>query len=160
LGASLPEIDIAIEAGNWPGEEALRPLVERAVAAAAAELGAAFAPGSELSVLFTDDAQIQRINMQWRGKDKPTNVLSFPSAPVSAGGPLPPILGDIVLAAETVAREAHQEGKPLADHLTHLLIHGFLHLAGYDHETDAKAEVMESLERRALAKLAIPDPYA
>ena len=90
----------------------------------------------------------------------PTNVLSFPAFPVTPGDRLPPMLGDIVLAAETVSREAGLEGKPLAHHITHLMVHGFLHLIGHDHEVDAEAEAMESLERRVLARLAIPDPYA
>ena len=96
----------------------------------------------------------------WRGKDKPTNVLSFPAFPETKAGPLPPMLGDIVLAAETVAAESELENKPLEHHITHLVIHGLLHLVGYDHETDAQADEMEALERRALARLAIPDPYA
>ncbi|TIX40762.1 MAG: rRNA maturation RNase YbeY, partial [Mesorhizobium sp.] len=99
------------------------------------------------------------LNVGWRGKDKPTNVLSFPAFPFARGGPLPPMLGDIVLAAETVVREAALEHKPLENHISHLVIHGLLHLLGYDHETDAEAELMEATERAALARLAIPDPY-
>lgn len=115
---------------------------------------------SELSLVFTDDAQIRTLNAGYRGKDKPTNVLSFPAFPAKRGAPLPPMLGDVVLASETIRREAALEGKPLDHHIAHLIIHGFLHLIGYDHETDAEADEMESLERRALALLAIPDPYA
>ncbi|MER8385933.1 rRNA maturation RNase YbeY [Mesorhizobium sp. M1428] len=157
-GAPLPvEIDIAIEAGDWPDEAALMRLVDRAVSAAFAETGAE--GRSELSIVFSDDAHIRTLNAGWRGKDKPTNVLSFPAFPFARGGPLPPMLGDIVLAAETVAREAALEHKPLEDHISHLVIHGLLHLLGYDHETDAEAELMEVTERAALARLAIPDPY-
>ncbi|MER8828279.1 rRNA maturation RNase YbeY [Mesorhizobium sp. M0938] len=161
VGGDLPvpvDIDIAVEAGNWPDEAALTRLVDRAVAAAFAETGAA--GRSELSIVFSDDAHIRNLNVGWRGKDKPTNVLSFPAFPLGKGGPLPPMLGDIVLAAETVAREAALEDKPLDNHITHLVIHGLLHLLGHDHETDAEAEEMEAVERAALARLAIPDPYA
>lgn len=152
------DIDLAVEAGVWPSEAELLALVERAVGAAFSELD--LVGTSELSVVFTDDAAIRALNAEWRGKDKPTNVLSFPAFPPAKGGPLPPMLGDIVLAAETVAREAQEENKPLENHMTHLVIHGLLHLLGYDHETDDEAEEMEAVERAALARLAIPDPYA
>ncbi|RUV21283.1 MAG: rRNA maturation RNase YbeY [Mesorhizobium sp.] len=152
------DIDISVEAGNWPDEASLTRLVDRAVKAAFAETGVA--GRSELSLVFTDDAHVRVLNAGWRGKDKPTNVLSFPAFPFVQGGPLPPMLGDIVLAAETVAREAALEDKPVENHITHLVIHGLLHLLGYDHETDTEAEAMETVERAALARLAIPDPYA
>ncbi|CAN7176963.1 rRNA maturation RNase YbeY [Mesorhizobium amorphae] len=156
---SVPvDIDISIESGDWPDEAALTRLLDRAVSAAFAETGAA--GRSELSIVFSDDAHIRTLNAGWRGKDKPTNVLSFPAFPFPKGGPLPPMLGDIVLAAETVAKEAGLENKPLENHITHLVIHGLLHLLGYDHETDAEAEEMDAIERSALARLAIPDPYA
>ncbi len=129
-------------------------------AAACAKIGTTRSGRSELSVVFSDDAAIRKLNAGWRGKDRPTNVLSFPAFPTSRGGPLPPMLGDIVLAAETVKREAALEGKPIENHITHLVVHGLLHLLGYDHETDAEAEEMEAVERAALARLAIPDPYA
>ena len=154
------DVDLIVEAGAWPPESELRALAERAVAAAFSELGAAGGVSSELSLVFTDDAHIRVLNAGWRGKDKPTNVLSFPAFPPVKGGGLPPMLGDIVLAAETVAGEAEVEGKPLADHITHLVVHGLLHLLGHDHETEMEAEEMEALERAALARLAIPDPYA
>lgn len=157
-GGPLPvEIDIAIEAGDWPDETTLTRLVDHAVSAAFVETGAD--GRSELSIVFSDDAHIRTLNAGWRGKDKPTNVLSFPAFPFTRGGPLPPMLGDIVLAAETVAREAALEDKPVGDHISHLVIHGLLHLLGYDHETDAEADLMEATERAALARLAIPDPY-
>lgn len=152
------DIDLAVEAGAWLPEAALLALVERAAAAAFGELQ--LVGMSELSVVFTDDAAIQALNAEWRGKDKPTNVLSFPAFPTTRGGQLPPMLGDIVLAAETVAREAAEENKPVENHVSHLVIHGLLHLLGYDHETDDEAEEMEAVERAALARLAIPDPYA
>ncbi|MDQ2703823.1 MAG: rRNA maturation RNase YbeY [Pseudomonadota bacterium] len=152
-------IDLMVEAGDWPARRALKNLTQKAVGAALEEVGAA-GGGSELSIVFSDDAHIRRLNAGWRGKDKPTNVLSFPAFPVKPGERLPPMLGDIVLAAETVAREARLEGKPLDHHIMHLLIHGVLHLLGHDHEDAAEAEHMEALERAALATLAIPDPYA
>jgi len=152
-------IDIMVEAGNWPDEAALEGLVRKSVEAAWANLGLKSAT-SELSVVFTDDASIQTLNAEWRGKDKPTNVLSFPAFPVKAGAQPGPMLGDIIIARETVEREAREEDKPLENHLAHLVVHGFLHLLGYDHETDAEADVMEGREREILHALAIPDPYA
>ena len=113
---------------------------------------------AEVSVLFADDAFVRGLNARWRGQDKPTNVLSFPAAAPAAPGQR--TLGDIVLAYETVAREAHEAGKPFDHHAAHLLVHGFLHLLGYDHETEADATVMEAREVHILETLDIPDPYA
>lgn len=113
----------------------------------------------EVSVRFTDDADMQSLNQHWRGKDKPTNVLSFPAAAMDMPDGEPQPLGDIALAFETVANEATQSGKPLAHHVSHLLVHGVLHLLGYDHETDADARMMEDRERMILSGLGIPDPY-
>ena len=152
-------IDIMVEAGDWPEETELQRIARRALDGVLAEIGAAPRVESELSVVFTDDAHIRALNAGWRSKDKPTNVLSFPAFPAVGSGTLPPMLGDVVLAAETVAAEALHEGKPLANHMTHLIVHGILHLIGYDHEIDAEAEMMEQAERRILASLAIPDPY-
>ena len=116
----------------------------------------------EISLVFTDDAEQRVLNRDWRGKDRPTNVLSFPN--MDDDGPavpgLPRLLGDVVLARETVAREAGEQGKTLADHTTHLLVHGTLHLLGYDHETAADAAEMEALERDVLKGLGVADPYA
>ena len=123
------------------------------------EAGVDAEAGSELSVVFSDDTHIRRLNAGWRDRDKPTNVLSFPAFPVKPGEKLPPMLGDIVLASETVAREAELEGKPLDHHITHLVVHGVLHLLGHDHESDADADCMEALETRILADLGVPDPY-
>lgn len=158
-GAPEVEIDLSVEAGDWPSEAELAALGDEAVAAAIAELGVK-GGRSELSILFTDDAHIRTLNAEWRGKDKATNVLSFPAFQVAPGDPLPPMLGDIVLAAETVRAESVLESKSFDHHLTHLVVHGLLHLLGYDHETDDDAEEMEALERRILARLAIADPYA
>ena len=115
--------------------------------------------------MLTDDAAVRALNAQWRGKDRPTNVLSFPAATpdeiarARAGGP-PLLLGDVVLALETCRREAAEQGKPLADHVAHLVVHGVLHLLGHDHEDDAEADRMERLETAILAELGIADPYA
>ena len=122
--------------------------------------------GAEVSVLLADDATVRRLNADYRGRDRPTNVLSFPmfedalarSAGPSPGGAVP--LGDIVLAFETVRAEAQAEAKPFPHHVSHLLIHGCLHLLGYGHESATEAAVMEGLERDVLAQLGIPDPYA
>ena len=138
----------------------MRGIVARAVAAALTEVDAKAGGPCELSVVFTDDEGIRRLNAGWRGKDKPTNVLSFPAFTLKPGDTLPPMLGDIVLAGETVAREAELENKPLEHHITHLVVHGLLHLLGHDHEAEHEAVIMEAAERRALARLAIPDPYA
>ena len=150
----------SIESGDWPDEAWLEALVSSVFSAAEAELSLLPEYPSEVSLLFTDDAAIQSINAQWRGKNKPTNVLSFPSIALKPGMAPGPLLGDIVFGFETVAREAAEEGKPFEHHLSHLTAHGLLHLFGYDHETDAEADDMEALERRILARLAIPDPYA
>jgi probable rRNA maturation factor len=174
-----PILSLSIEAGDWPPEAELGNLARRAIAAGTAELrsrqlpslslqrggGGASPPPwrgkgrggeavTELSLVFTDDAHSRELNRKHRGKDKPTNVLSFPQA---AGGPL---LGDVVLAAETVYLEAELAKQPVEEHIAHLIIHGFLHLIGYDHTVDEDAERMETLERAALARLGIPDPYA
>ncbi len=147
-----------VEAGSWPAEGDLDALARQAVDAVLSEIDAKGA-SSELSLVFSDDAHIRTLNVGWRGKDKPTNVLSFPAFPGDHRHTLPPMLGDVVLAAETVAAEADAEGKPLAHHIAHLIVHGVLHLIGYDHETEAEAEEMEATERRVLARLGIPDPY-
>lgn len=110
-----------------------------------------------VGVILTDDAELRRLNRDYRGKDASTNVLSFPMGDAAPGGPV--MLGDVVLAFETVAREAGEQQKALPDHLRHLVVHGVLHLLGFDHETDAEAEVMERREREILAGLGVPDPY-
>ncbi|WP_048645313.1 rRNA maturation RNase YbeY [Nitratireductor soli] len=153
-------LDYAIEAGAWPAEDALLALARRAIGAAILRSDAQRDERVSVSLLFTDDDEIREINRQWRGKDKPTNVLSFPAAQPAIAGPVSSSLGDIVIAYETVAREAGEEARSFEDHLTHLIVHGFLHLLGYDHETDEEAEEMEALERNILESLAIADPYA
>lgn len=151
---------ISIKGGGWQDETAMQTVVSRALNAASDELGLGTGNPSEVSLLFTDNDTIKELNAQWRAKDKPTNVLSFPAFPLKPGMALMPLLGDIVLAFETVQSEAKQEHKPFDDHVSHLVVHGLLHLLGYDHETDAEADEMEGLERKILARLAIPDPYA
>lgn len=150
----------SIEEGNWPDEAVLESLVSLVFRAVEAELTLSPEHPSEVSLLFTDDATIQGINAQWRAKDKPTNVLSFPAFPLKPGMAPKLMLGDIVFAFQTVEREAFDEQKPFENHLSHLIAHGLLHLFGYDHENDADAQAMEALEIRILARLAIPDPYA
>ncbi len=150
---------LVVEAGTWSDASVLAQLVQTAIEAALAETGAQ-GNETELGITFTDDAAISTLNGQWRGKEGPTNVLSFPVIDIEPGDPFPPALGDIVIAEETVRREAELDGKSFEDHLTHLVIHGFLHLLGHDHIEDDEAEIMEATETRALARLAISDPYA
>jgi probable rRNA maturation factor len=160
--ACAAEIDVAIEDPRWEGvAPELEAFVIRAV-----EAGLAVAPEPpegpvEISILLATDAVVQDLNRTWRGKDKPTNVLSFPAPaqPAHAGMPVP--LGDVVLAYDTMLRESAEQSKPLSDHLAHLLVHGTLHLLGQDHETgEADADAMEALEVAALRTLGVPDPYA
>jgi probable rRNA maturation factor len=157
-GPNAPQIDVAVESGDWSGLDPQALAVE-AVEAAIAEAGTRLAPGVEVSLMFCDDAAIRALNRDWRGFDKPTNVLSFPATSPERLASAP-ALGDIALAAETCAREAKAEGKTFADHARHLVVHGTLHLLGYDHENDAEAETMEATERRALARIGVADPYA
>lgn len=153
-------VDIAIESPGWPAESGLRRLAEKAIAAAIETMEPDLAPGSELSLVFADDRMLAALNRQWRGKDLPTNVLSFPGGDYLPNVIAGPVLGDIVLSLEHTTREASLEGKPFEHHVSHLIIHGFLHLFGYDHQSDTEADRMEETERRALARLGIGDPYA
>jgi probable rRNA maturation factor len=143
-------LSIDVEDARWPDVTAL---AERCRAAVLTD------DPRTVAVLFTSDSEIQSLNKEWRGKDKSTNVLSFPAAPM----PVPPgeaaHLGDLVLAFETVSKEAQEQGKPFENHVAHLIVHGLLHLLGLDHENDTDAEAMEHRERRILAHLGIPDPY-
>lgn len=155
----LLHIDVMVEAGEWQSEGELESLARRAIDAVLDEIGTRSGV-FEVSLVFTDDAHIRSLNTSWRGRDKPTNVLSFPASSLKRNATLPPMLGDIILASETIAREAALEEKPFNHHVSHLIVHGLLHLMGYDHETEEDAEEMEAVERRALARLDIPDPYA
>jgi probable rRNA maturation factor len=150
-------IDINVSSPAWKDLAGLEALTERAVRQSVAASGVKLAKDCEICVTFCDDAEIRALNARWRGQDKPTNVLSFPTPGAPANKPL---LGDIVIAHETVAREAREQGKTLPDHAAHMIIHGFLHLIGYDHETPADAEAMEALERRIAQALGLSDPYA
>lgn len=146
----MPELAIEVTATSpaWRGKQALTRRVLRAAARAEGKQGL-------VSVLLGDDAALADLNRAWRGKAGPTNVLSFPAAPGQT-----PLLGDIALAAETVAAEAIAQRKTFDAHASHLLVHGFLHLIGYDHEDSAEAEIMEARERDILGALGIADPYA
>ena len=156
------ELDIEIDGwpeGDWPA------LAERAGAAAAAVEPTLINERLTASLLFTTDEEVHALNKQWRHKDKPTNVLSFPMLErddlldLSTDGP-PEMLGDLALSYETCASEARDKNVSLSDHAAHLIVHGLLHLAGHDHvDSDAQAEAMEALEIAALAKLGIADPY-
>ena len=115
-------------------------------------------PG-ELCLVFSNDQEVQGLNREWRDKDRPTNVLSFPAEEESFPGD-DPVLGDVVLAFETIEREAREQGKPFENHCTHLLVHGFLHLLGYDHQNEEEAGQMEALERKILSNQGLDDPYA
>lgn len=158
------ELEISVEA-PWPPATDWEDLPERAIAAlaqVAPELGN---ERLSASILFADDAEVHALNREWRGKDKPTNVLSFPMLEredllaLDPAGP-PELLGDIALALETCAREAEEKNLTLEQHATHLIVHGMLHLAGHDHEISPEdARIMEQLEIKALALLGIADPY-
>lgn len=151
-------LDVSHDADAWEALPEAEALATRALAEAATRAGVQLKPRAEVSLLLTGDGQIRAINKQWRDQDKPTNVLSFPAVPPDKLARAP-FLGDIAVAFETTQREALAEGNSLADHFSHLVVHGFLHLLGYDHETDPEAEAMEALETRILAALGIDDPY-
>lgn len=156
---AAPAIDILVESARWSGRRGVQPLLRRAIAGASTALPAKAArstSGAELAIVLTNDSAIRRLNRTWRGKNEPTNVLSFPADPQAGAHRF---LGDIVIAYETLAREARAERKPFDHHLAHLAVHGFLHLCGYDHESDRQAATMERLETAILARLGIPAPY-
>lgn len=171
-----PDIDVVMPCAAWG--EAVPDVAESCRRAAAAAFrdgqdGAPFlasplsrkslAAGAEMSVALGDDALVRQLNRDYRGEDKPTNVLSFAALEdqeaFDEGGDQPVMLGDIVLAFETTVAEAKSEGIPLLHHVIHLVVHGVLHLLGHDHQDDAAAETMEGLETAILARLDIPDPY-
>jgi probable rRNA maturation factor len=148
-----PKIDVLVESALWKRQRGVKSVAQRAVAEATALLST---PGAELAIVLTDDSAIRLLNRNWRGVDAATNVLSFP-ARCAAGDRL--VIGDVVLAYETIEGEARAERKPFAHHIAHLAVHGFLHLLGYDHVREKEAEAMERTERNILRRLAIPDPY-
>lgn len=133
-------------------------MAERAVLEALRQSKAKVKGAAELSILLTNDEEQHALNKEWRGKDSSTNVLSFPQ--IEPFGPVVGLLGDITLARETLEREAAELDKSFTDHFTHLVVHGFLHILGYDHIGDAEALHMESLETQILASLGVDDPYA
>jgi probable rRNA maturation factor len=157
-------LQIDIEITDWP-ESDWSALAQRAAEATASVAPELANPRLCASLLFTTDAELRALNRKWRGKEKPTNVLSFPMLDrdellaLAPEGP-PELLGDIALAFETCQREAAEKGISLDHHAAHLVVHGLLHLAGYDHETGvAQAAAMEALETKALAGMGIADPY-
>lgn len=168
-------LDVAVSGTEtWPGgvdvwEDAIIEAVEAAVRASPFAAIASTAQSVEIAVRLSDDAEVHALNRQWRGKDKPTNVLSFPSLSVEEVAALgsddaamvgEALLGDIILAHETCAREAAEKGLSIAAHARHLAVHGTLHLLGYDHQDDESAEAMERLERDIMQALGHDDPYA
>lgn len=151
---TAPKIDVLMQSDLWKQTNGdAGSVARRAIAAAAAALST---PPAELAIVLTDDSAIRLLNRAWRGIDAATNVLSFPTR--RAGGK-PPLIGDVVLAYETIAREARTEHKPFAHHVAHLAVHGFLHLLGYDHVQEKDAKTMERVEREVLRRLSIPNPY-
>lgn len=161
-GTAAQIVDLVIEDERWLDAD-LGALAERAAQVTVAHLGI---DPPEVVVMGCNDDRIAALNDRFRGRAKPTNVLSWPSVepPAREPGtvPVPPVgpeLGDIAISYDTCAREAEQQGKTMAEHVTHLLVHAILHLAGYDHEADADAETMEDAERSILARLGIADPY-
>jgi probable rRNA maturation factor len=149
-------IDILIESPLWRAAPDAAAVLRRAIGEACTVVGKP-ADATELAIVLCDDAAMRNLNGRWRGRAEPTNVLSFPAAAYAGTAAT---LGDIAIAYETTAREAAADGKRFADHLAHLAVHGFLHLLGYDHQSDAEADAMERLERLILARLGIADPYA
>jgi probable rRNA maturation factor len=155
----VPTIDVIVAAPAWTRAlPRARAVAKHAAAAALAAAG--LKRPAEVSLLLTGDAAVRKLNGAYRGKDKPTNVLSFPAGADGAPRGAPRILGDVVLAYGVAAQEAKSEGKTLKAHLSHLVVHGVLHLLGYDHEHDTDASAMERLEKKILAGLGIADPYS
>lgn len=152
-------IVIINEAGDWSAFAAPARAIEAAAVALVSYCGCERARGVEANVVLGDDALVRTLNRAYRGKDAPTNVLSFPFQAPPAAGPSG-ILGDVILASETVLREAIEGSIPPTHHLQHLVVHGLLHLLGFEHETDAEAENMERTETEILAALGVTDPYA
>ena len=161
MSSALPLTEVLVVADCWRTEPDVEAVIHRAINAAA-EIAGVDVGDAELAVMLTDDSGIRTLNNNWRGIDKPTNVLSFPALqPTGTATPsdVPRMLGDIAIAYETTRKEADDEQKPFDHHLSHLAVHGFLHLIGHDHENDDDAEAMEGLEQEILAHLGIPDPY-
>lgn len=156
---SALSVDLVIEDEEWDADiPGAAVIAERAALATYAAVSEPETGAAVVTIALADDATLQDLNREWRGKDKPTNVLSFPSGDeMSPGGAV--LLGDVILARQTLLREAGEQEKPPASHLAHLVVHGILHLMGWDHETPDDAQEMETLEREILLGLGIPDPY-
>ena len=152
---SPPQIDVQMQSPLWKAQPLAEQIVREAVIAAASALSTA---DGEVSIVLTDDSTIATLNREWRGIDKPTNVLSFPASGHKASDGAQ-FLGDMVIAYETLVRECDDEDREFLHHLAHLTVHGFLHLIGYDHQTDAQADAMEGLESKIMARMKLPDPY-
>lgn len=156
-------IDIIINENQWldiyKDTSELHSLCELVVGASSLAAKLNWPQDAELSLVFTNDNEMAKINGEWRDMAKPTNVLSFPGDDIAVGEDAGPMIGDIIFAHATIIREAHEQGKKIKDHLTHLMVHGFLHLFGYDHIEDDEAEQMEALETKILHALEIDDPY-
>jgi probable rRNA maturation factor len=155
----MTTVDIQRHSPHWRAIPGVTAIVRKAARAAAQQAGAAFLPNAQIAIALADDAMVRTANRRFRANDKPTNVLAFPAVPPEQIAEAS-FLGDVIIAYETAAAEAEAEGKPIADHLTHLVVHGVLHLLGYDHMTKAEAELMERREALILAALGLPDPYA
>jgi probable rRNA maturation factor len=151
---SALQIDILTQSPLWDAQPRAVQTVREAIGAAASALST---DGGEVSIVLTNDSAIRHLNRDWRGIDKSTNVLSFPASDRPAGDAR--LLGDIVLAYETLESECNDENRIFLHHLAHLAVHGFLHLIGYDHQTDVQAEEMEGLESKIMMRLNLPDPY-
>lgn len=162
-GSAYPGISILVEVDDDGWDAILTPYgdaeIRACVEAAAYRAGLASSTTSELGVRLSTDAEVRTLNRTWREKDKATNILSFPVVPLAPGDAPGPLMGDLVLARETLEREAAADGKAVLDHFRHLLVHGTLHLLGHDHEDDASGDAMEALEILALADLGVADPY-
>ncbi len=152
---AMPQIDIQMQSPLWKAQPLAGQTVREAISAAASTLST---EAGEVSIVLSDDSEIAKLNRNWRGIDKPTNVLSFPASGQRAGNNVL-LFGDIIIAYETLKRECDDENRIFLHHLAHLAVHGFLHLIGYDHQTDAQADEMEGLESKIMARLNIPDPY-
>lgn len=155
----IPKIDLSLEDGVSIDETAFLARVVNILTEAVEIAGLKFREDAELSLVLAGDKTLKSLNKEWREIDKPTNVLSFPGKDIAVGEAADIMLGDIVISLETTVREATLENKTFEDHLSHLVVHGFLHLFGYDHETDEEANQMESLETKILNELGIEDPY-
>jgi len=151
-----PAVDIVVASPLWATQRSIKRLLRRAIGEAASVTSTAV---GELAIVLTDDSAIRTLNRDWRSRDAATNVLSFPTPETDHPHGTPRLLGDIVIAYETTEREARAENKPFAHHAAHLAVHGFLHLAGYDHAEDIEAAAMENLETAILARLDVPNPY-